>query len=243
MYLINEAQKVFGNISTQTPFIVWLLENPQSWLALPGKIDMDNHDCLHILLKQDKSLGEEAFVIGFCMGNDSAKWIHLKVFEIFSRFLYPKNYRFSKDDFSINFAAGYSFGKNLERKKINRLKLTDFYDMDIKDIRYLLGINEGELDLINLGIKQERARNRYSNSINLTKLANRLKWSSSLFAVGGGSLLALNLKISAFGFIFLACSSFQILISALIQKDKSSIIYGVSVFLFVDMLGIYRWLL
>jgi hypothetical protein len=243
MYLIKEVEKVFGNTLTRIPFIVWLLENPQSFLALPGKIDLNNHDCLHILLKQDKSLGEEAFVIGFCMGNDNAKWIHLKIFKIFSRFLYPQNYRFSNDDFSINFAAGYSYGKNLKLKRINRLHLTKFYDTDVTDIRYFLEINEGELDLINLGIKQERAKNHYSNNTNLTKLANILRWSSSLFAVGGGFLLALNLKISAYGFIFLACSSFQLLISSIIHKDKSLFIYAVSVFTCTDMLGVYRWLL
>lgn len=245
MYLIKEIEEVFGNrTSTKIPTVVRLLENPQSFLALPGKIDLDNHDCLHVLLNQDKSLGGEAFVIGFCMGNDSdTKWIHLKVFYIFSRFLYPQNYRFSEDDFSINFTAGYSYGKHLKLKKINRLNLIKFYYTDTQEVRYCLGISVGELKLINLGIKQERAKNRYSNSINFKQLASILRWSSSLFAVGGGFLLALNLKISAYGFIFLACSSFQLLISSIVQKDKSLIVYAGSVFMCVDMFGIYRWLL
>jgi hypothetical protein len=41
-----------GDPPSKIPFIVWLLENPKSPLALPGCIDLYNHDCIHLLLKQ-----------------------------------------------------------------------------------------------------------------------------------------------------------------------------------------------
>ncbi|BAY66586.1 hypothetical protein NIES22_67260 [Calothrix brevissima NIES-22] len=75
------------------------------------------------------------------------------------------------------------------------------------------------------------------------KSAQFLKISSSCFAIVGGILLALKLNISGYGFLFLAASSFQMLLSNILLKDKSMIFYAASIFLFVDCLGIYRWLL
>ncbi len=70
-----------------------------------------------------------------------------------------------------------------------------------------------------------------------------LKLSSSFFALLGGILLASNIAISGYGFIFLAMSSGQMLIASLQSQDKIMILYSASVFTFVDCLGVYRWLL
>lgn len=44
-----------GDPPSKIPFFVWLFENPRSPLALPGKIDLYQHDCLHLLLKKDST--------------------------------------------------------------------------------------------------------------------------------------------------------------------------------------------
>ena len=59
----------------------------------------------------------------------------------------------------------------------------------------------------------------------------------------GGIALASNTDISKYGFLFLAGSSFQLLISSIASQELSMIIYSGSLFFFVDCLGIYRWLL
>ncbi len=74
-------------------------------------------------------------------------------------------------------------------------------------------------------------------------LSEKLKISSSFFALIGGTLLASNTPSSGYGFIFLAMSSSQMLIANLQIKDKVMILYSASVFIFVDCLGVYRWLL
>jgi hypothetical protein len=79
--------------------------------------------------------------------------------------------------------------------------------------------------------------------VHKSKLSAALKWSSSCFAVLGGVILAANIPISGYGFIFLAMSSGQLLISSLLQRDRQMIIYAGAVFMFVDCLGVYRWLL
>ncbi|WP_071191786.1 hypothetical protein [Trichormus sp. NMC-1] len=70
-----------------------------------------------------------------------------------------------------------------------------------------------------------------------------LKISSSFFALIGGVILASNTEISGYGFILLAMSSSQMLIANLQTGDKIMILYASSVFIFVDCLGVYRWLL
>jgi hypothetical protein len=76
------------------------------------------------------------------------------------------------------------------------------------------------------------------------KIANILRYSSSSFALSGGIILASNLSsISKYGFLLLAFSSMQLLISSCLTKDKSLMIYSASLFIFVDCLGVYRWII
>ncbi len=74
-------------------------------------------------------------------------------------------------------------------------------------------------------------------------VAKFLQWSSSACAIAGGVMLASKTEISGYGFIFLALSSSQMLAASIRKKDTSMITYAGSLFLFVDCLGIYRWIL
>lgn len=87
--------------------------------------------------------------------------------------------------------------------------------------------------------EEKDQRRRFKNK----KFIQNLKISSSLFAILGGLLLALNTKISGYGFIFLALSSGQLVLSSFQGKDKILLFYSLSLFLCVDCVGIYRWLL
>jgi hypothetical protein len=70
-----------------------------------------------------------------------------------------------------------------------------------------------------------------------------LRWSGSFFAVLGGILLASNTHISGYGFVLLAMSSSQMLLSSYLLGDQVMMVYSGSVFIFVDCFGVYRWLL
>ena len=71
--------------------------------------------------------------------------------------------------------------------------------------------------------------------------ASILSFSSTLFAIAGGILLALNVEASRYGFILLAGSSSQMLMANLLLRDRSMIFYSLSLFLCVDCLGVLRW--
>lgn len=75
------------------------------------------------------------------------------------------------------------------------------------------------------------------------QFAKVIRWSSCTCATTGGIILASNTELSGFGFILLALSSGQMLLSSLILGDKFVACYSGLVFVFVDCFGVYRWLL
>lgn len=219
------------------PKIIRFIENPSGKFSLPGKCSLYNHDCLHLILHQGFSLPGEAYVIGFCMGSDiDTNWLHLFIFKIFSRYLYPREYQFDSHHFP-DFSAGFNYARSLTQRNINRLNFEVLAEYEVEEIRSLLEINLQELEKNqHFSMKPKRNSNKYN-------LGEIFKWASSMLGILGGFLLALNLKVSPYGFLILATSSFSMLVSSCINKDKGLIFYSLSIFLFVDLLGIYRWII
>jgi CheY-like chemotaxis protein len=103
----------------------------------------------------------------------------------------------------------------------------------LKDLSRIIGANE---------TKQREAK-RHKRWIHRERLAKMLKWSSSSCAITGGILLASNTSLSGFGFIGLAASSFQMLTASFLLKDRTMVVYSVALFVFVDCLGVFRWII
>ena len=126
------------------PFIIRLFENPSSPIALPGKISLHDHDCLHILLGLGVSSQQEAFLIGFTMGNDDkTKPWHVKLFKFLSRFIYPLNYQFNLEEIKI-FDLGFEYGKQFEYRNLNLLEFKQFYELTVKELRELFGVDRNQ---------------------------------------------------------------------------------------------------
>jgi hypothetical protein len=221
------------------PLIVWLLENFQSILSLPGKISLEDHDYLHLLLDCDRSPTGEALAIGFCMGGDpDTKKIHVLIFKFFARYIYPKVYRLTKEDLT-KFDLGFDYGKKIYRRNqipLNQIKSSQF--SSVKQARNSLGIDLSEPKTIMSSLQGKNNRN-----LDKKHLIKLLRISSSICAVLGGFLVASKLTISGYGFIILALSSSQLLISSILDRDNFLVFYSGAVFIFVDLYGVYRWLL
>jgi len=128
--------------ATSIPWIVRLLENSSSPLALPGHISLFNHDCLHILLARDRSRESEAYVIGFTMGNDiRCNRIHLWLFKLFALFVYPPKYRLRWSDLE-EFDRGVIEGQTLEVKNLNSIDFGKLQDYSVTELRkqFCLGL-------------------------------------------------------------------------------------------------------
>ncbi|MBN3886444.1 MAG: hypothetical protein V7K64_16920 [Nostoc sp.] len=123
------------------PFVIWLLENPNSIMALPGKISLLHHDYIHILLARGISSQDEAFVIGFTMGNDlKTNQLHLFIYHFFAKFIYPVPYKFSRLDF-MSFKLGFIYGRKIKFKQINEINFEIYQNETIGFLRDFFGIN------------------------------------------------------------------------------------------------------
>ncbi|MDR9405159.1 MAG: hypothetical protein RI580_17200, partial [Halothece sp. Uz-M2-17] len=133
--LRNQLMDFSVDSATSIPWLVRLLENSQSPVALPGSISLFNHDCLHILLGRDRSPESEAYVIGFTMGNDvRCQSIHLWIFKIFALFFYPEKYRLRWSDLG-EFDRGVAHGRHLDIKNLNQINFSHLQDHSIFELR------------------------------------------------------------------------------------------------------------
>ena len=157
------------------PLIVRVLENPKSPVALPGKIDLKGHDCVHALLNCGITVMEEAFVIGFTMGSDViTNSFHMAIFKFFSRFFYPANYRFKGDHFKV-LDLGFHYGrKPYVVDNIHQVDFAEYQDTEIRKLRERFGIHMDELQFLKetlglpMGIKNRRAKMLSSGARSIT---------------------------------------------------------------------------
>ena len=130
----KEALNIFSKTNTakkqkNISWLVWLIENPKSPFHLHGAATLHDHDHIHVLLRRGQANDDEAFVIGFTMGNDDrTKSWESKLFKFISRCLYPKGERFSKNQLKI-FDSGFKYGQS----KLNLYKRIGEFDWDKMD--------------------------------------------------------------------------------------------------------------
>ena len=127
----KEALNIFSKTNTakkqkDISWLVWLIENPKSPFHLHGAATLHDHDHIHVLLRRGQANDDEAFVIGFTMGNDDrTKSWESKLFKFISRWLYPKGERFTKKQLKI-FDSGFKYGQS----KLNLYKRIGEFDWD-----------------------------------------------------------------------------------------------------------------
>ena len=252
--LREKLEEVTFKSNQKIPWIVKLLKSPRSLLALPGSISWENYNYLYALLNRNRTLQDEAFMSGFCMGNDPKTTLfHIGIFSFFSRYLYPRKYRFGKSDFFF-FDLGFAYGKSLPIQ-FNLINFSKYKDISLSILRKEFGIDLEDLYGIDYYEAEYTKNSQQFHSQYVVRnkpLKNKtrkifyttlLKLSSSICGLIGGATLASNTSISGYGFIFLAFSSSQMLIASILDKDKLLIFYSATIFFCVDLLGVYRWLL
>ena len=129
-----------GDPPQDIPLIVWLLENPDSRCSLPGAISLENHDRLHLILDRGFSGEDEAYLVGFCMGNDlRTNAIHLIMIKAIAFLFYPKIYRFTAADIKA-FDLGVKLGRTTKIKNLNQEMPTDWNGKTLTEIRHELDL-------------------------------------------------------------------------------------------------------
>jgi hypothetical protein len=127
------------------PFLIWLLENPDSPISFPGQIYLREHDYVHILLGRGQSAEDEAYVVGFTMGSDiQTNWIHLAIFKFFARYLYPQKYRLRAKELQV-FKKGFSTARQMKITALNRFDFKAQEDQNIASLRQTLGYQQEDI--------------------------------------------------------------------------------------------------
>lgn len=149
----------FGLQQHDVPFLVQLVENPKYDLpgidVFNGATDLVRHDRIHILLGRGLLAKDEAFVIGFTMGStDRVSQTEEKLYGFFSKYLYPKRYRFSDSDFRV-FRDAVRLGFVSDCQPLDRADLDAVLDLPLAEARRRLGI---EVDLLRAYFEIEKRR-------------------------------------------------------------------------------------
>ena len=153
---LQEALEVFqrdGNKQSEIPWLIRLIENPASPVALPGKISLFNHDCIHVLLERGKSGQDEAFVIGFTMGSEpKTNWLHILIFKLFAHFLYPRAYRLNFHQLKV-FDLAFSYARKRQVKNVSHIRFahSDYQKCSVSELRDWVGIPQQDLNRLKLG--------------------------------------------------------------------------------------------
>jgi hypothetical protein len=141
------------------PIVIQLVENPKFDIPgidlFSGAVDLQTHDCIHIILGRGMLPKDEAFVIGFTMGStnrvsQTEEWL----FGLASKYLYPGPYKFTKDDIAV-FKDAVRLGFISDCMPLSEIDYGQYMDMPLKEVRRRLGI-EVELLKAYYGIEHRR---------------------------------------------------------------------------------------
>lgn len=134
----------FGDNQNAIPFIVQMVENPKFDLPgvdiFSGATSLKTHDVIHILLGRGILPKDEAFVIGFTMGSTNrVSAVEEKLYGLFSRFLYPKEFRFSDTDFEV-YKDALRLGFISDCQPLDKVDYEALMHLSLEDARKAIGI-------------------------------------------------------------------------------------------------------
>ncbi len=122
------------------PWIVRLLENPESWIRFRGAVSLEDHDVLHILLGRGLQDQDEAFVVGFAMGTAKrASWFQKRVLRWVLSRLYPEPYRVPTNLLPA-FDLGVECGMKTGCKDLYKMSLHELVSLPLTEARAQCGI-------------------------------------------------------------------------------------------------------
>ena len=141
-----EELQSFGMKQDDVPYIIQMVENPKFDLPgfdiFHGATNLETHDYLHILLGRGIRPKDEAFVIGFTMGStDRVSTTEERLFSFFTKYLYPKNYRFTEDDLRV-FRDATKLGFISDCEPLHKVDYAPYLDWPLRRVREKLRIEE-----------------------------------------------------------------------------------------------------
>lgn len=154
-----DSLMMIGNSQDEVPLIVKLTENPKFHFGglgfFKGRVTLEQHDYIHILLGRGLTLMDEAFVIGFTMGSTDRVSTHEQnLFELINKTLYPKPYRFKEDGMKV-FRDAVALAYVSDCLPLEEVDFRPFLDLPLREIRKAVGL---EVELLQAYYRIEAKR-------------------------------------------------------------------------------------
>ena len=133
-------QNLPGKYQNGIPFYISFIET-----NLPGGTLLYEHDCIHVILGRGLLGQDEAFTLGFTMGNDSKyRQIHGSIYKFITKYIYQDVYRFTENECKV-FDLGVEYGKSLPIKNIHKFDFDNHLEMNLGCLREKLGVKKEKL--------------------------------------------------------------------------------------------------
>ena len=148
-----------GAEPAKIPLMVQLVENPRYRVPgldlFHGRVELEQHDAIHILLGRGLHNKDEGFTVGFTMGSSrKVSTIEEELFVSIASNLYPAPYRLGTEDIEV-FRDGLRLAYIMNCKPLENINFNDYYDFRLCDLRSALDINT---DLLRSYYALEKAR-------------------------------------------------------------------------------------
>ncbi|MES9941899.1 MAG: hypothetical protein ABW104_03800 [Candidatus Thiodiazotropha sp. 6PLUC2] len=141
------------------PLIIQLVENPKFDIPgidlFNGAVDLETHDCIHVLLGRGMLPKDEAFVIGFTMGSTNrVSSTEERLFSLAAKYLYPGPYKFNEEEIEV-FKDATRLGFISDCQPLSAVNYDQYMDMPVAQIRERIGL---EPDLLKAYYRIEKSR-------------------------------------------------------------------------------------
>lgn len=134
-----------GENPQAVPLMVQLVENPRYRVPgidlFHGRVELQQHDAIHVLLGRGLLNKDEGFTIGFTMGSSrKVSTVEEELFVTIASNLYPEPYRFNADDIAV-FRDALRLAYIMDCKSLENIDFRALTKFKLDDIRSRLGIN------------------------------------------------------------------------------------------------------
>ncbi len=134
-----------GAAADSIPLMVQVVENPKYRIPgldlFHGRVELQQHDAIHILLGRGLLNKDEGFTIGFTMGSSrKVSTIEEEVFASIASHLYPHPYRFNAEDIEV-FRDGLRLAYIMGCNPLENIEFNDYSDFRLSELRAAIGIN------------------------------------------------------------------------------------------------------
>lgn len=134
-----------GAAPDKIPLMVQLVENPKYRVPgmdlFHGRVELQQHDAIHILLGRGLLNKDEGFTIGFTMGSSrKVSTTEEELFVSIASHLYPPPYRFNAEDIEV-FRDGLRLAYIMGCNSLEDIDFNDYSDFRLCDLRTAMGIS------------------------------------------------------------------------------------------------------